>query len=78
MFGFNQSNLSVNELWKKLAERLIPQDDPSWVVLRTIFEEGPLAQRLLVALGAHPDNTRLVEVYRKLCNCLQQGVLFHG
>ncbi|MBW2476354.1 MAG: glutamate--cysteine ligase [Deltaproteobacteria bacterium] len=78
MFGFNQSNLSVNELWKKLAERLIPQDDPSWVVLRTIFEEGPLAQRLLVALGAHPDNSRLVEVYRKLCDCLQQGVLFHG
>ena len=78
MFGVDQSSISVNDLWQRLAERLITYDDPSWEVLWTIFEEGSLAQRLLMALGGNPDNTRLVEVYRKLCDCLQQGVLFHG
>ncbi len=44
--------------------------------LNLILDHGPLARRILNATGPKPDRARLTEVYRELCDCLEQGRLF--
>ena len=44
--------------------------------LEIILERGPLARRILEAVGARPDRERLSSVYRRLCDCLDAGTLF--
>jgi glutamate---cysteine ligase / carboxylate-amine ligase len=78
LFGVELDNMTVGELWRCLAERLIPGDDPAWKALEVIFEEGPLARRLLGALGTDPDRKLLTAVYRELCHCLQEGRMYHA
>ncbi len=78
MFGARTSCLTVGDLWQSLAERLVSRQDSAWNALQVIFNEGPLARRLLAAIGIDPDRDRLAAVYRELCDCLQQGTLFHG
>jgi len=78
MFGLSDQSLSVGELWRALAERLISAEDGVCGALQVILDEGPLARRLLKALGQEPDRDRLAAVYRELCDCLQEGRLFHA
>lgn len=56
---------------------------PGWTVgtpLRRAFEQildqGPLARRILRAVGPDPTPARLEGVYRRLAECLRQGRLF--
>ena len=46
--------------------------------LRHIQARGPLARRLVAALGTDPPQARLEAVYRELCECLQQGRMFEA
>ncbi len=78
MFGVSDPSMTVGDLWRTLAERLIPRENEAWSALQVIFDEGPLARRLLAALGDDPDRDRLAAVYRELCDCLQEGVLFRA
>lgn len=78
MFGLSDQSLSVGELWRALAERLISAEDDVCGALQVILDEGPLARRLLKALGQEPDRDRLAAVYRELRDCLQEGRLFHA
>jgi hypothetical protein len=78
MFGVSAPSMTVGDLWRTLAERLIPGQNEAWSALQVIFDEGPLARRLLAALGDDPDRDRLAAVYRELCDCLQEGVLFRA
>ncbi|MDT8440336.1 MAG: glutamate-cysteine ligase family protein [Desulfuromonadales bacterium] len=78
MFGVENGRMTVGELWPLLAERLIPSASPAWAVLQTLFDEGPLARRIVAALGEAPSPGHLVDVYRQLCDCLQRGELFHA
>ena len=78
MFGVDAASMTVGELWRTLAERLIPGQNEAWSALQVIFDEGPLARRLLAALGDDPDRDRLAAVYRELCDCLQEGTLFRA
>ncbi len=78
LFGVDAASMTVGELWQTLAERLIPHQNEAWSALQVIFDEGPLARRLLAALGDDPDRDRLAAVYRELCDCLQEGVLFRA
>jgi hypothetical protein len=41
-----------------------------------IREHGPLARRILRALGPDFDPAHLHAVYRKLCDCLEAGRMF--
>lgn len=73
---------TAGELWRHLADSLLLAEkgegghlfDP----LETILEEGPLARRIVKALGPDPDRARLQSVYRRLCDCLAEGWMFHG
>jgi len=78
MFGVDAPSMTVGDLWRTLAERLVPRQNEAWSALQVIFDEGPLARRLLAALGEDPDRDRLAAVYRELCDCLQEGVLFRA
>lgn len=78
LFGLTATTATVGELWLVLLERLIDKTDPINEPLRVLVDEGPLARRILVALGNEPDRDRLAAVYRELCGCLQEGKLFHA
>jgi len=41
-----------------------------------ILREGPLARRVLRAVGSAPDRGRIADVYRTLCQCLEEGRMF--
>jgi len=78
MFGIRADVLSVGELWRVLTERFVPSTDQAWAPLQVILDEGPLARRILHALGSEPDRDRLAAVYRELCDCLQEGRMYHA
>lgn len=84
LFGFPNARGSVGDLWRYLCEalrsegRLAPQWDP---VLDVLLSKGPLARRIQSALAPERsgavDRQRLQSVYGQLCQCLEDGTLFH-
>lgn len=73
LLGFPETRCSAGELWSCLIERISLADNE---VLRTILQHGPLARRLLRAVGEEDSPARLREVYRQLCDCLNEASLF--
>ena len=81
-FGFRAGRCTARELWGHLltttglwpGEAGSPWTEPLGVML----QRGPLAPRILRALGGSTDRDRLAEVYRCLCDCLARGVLFEA
>jgi gamma-glutamyl:cysteine ligase YbdK (ATP-grasp superfamily) len=78
MFGFAESSCRAGELWRRLAEAVLPPESEHRPALETIFEKGTLARRLLAALGENPGTDRLREIYGRLCDCLETGEMFLG
>lgn len=80
MLGFPGDHCEVRVLWQHLVGRM-PADN-HWHIwqapLGVILEEGPLARRILHAVGSTFDQSRLAAVYRELCDCLGEGRMFHG
>jgi len=82
-FGFPGRRCEARELWQHLVETtFLDNPDPQWQKpLHVILEQGPLARRILKAVGTDCDRARLESVYRALCDCLEQGRQFstdHG
>jgi gamma-glutamyl:cysteine ligase YbdK (ATP-grasp superfamily) len=80
LFGFPGARCSANDLWWHLIGRMMDEDasharqwESAW---RVMLEQGPLARRILRAVGGDFSPGRLQEVYRQLCDCLQEGRLF--
>lgn len=73
-----RGGLRAGDFWRALAERLLPAGDEAWGALGVILEEGPLARRILRALGPEPDRERLRAVYGELCDCLREGRSFRA
>jgi hypothetical protein len=72
-------NRTAGEVWRHLAGELVfgRDEERAWRrPLEIILERGPLARRILEALGANPGRERLAGVYRRLCACLETGTLF--
>ncbi len=63
-------------LWRSLRARLIEGSSPSTDALDVVLREGPLARRILRALGARVEHAAIVEVYRELSACLDEGRSF--
>lgn len=76
LLGFPGTRCDVQALWQYFVERM-PQAD-QWAALRVILAQGPLARRILHAVGSTFDQSRLAAVYRELCDCLGEGRMFHG
>lgn len=86
LLGFPHPRCEAHELWRHLlaecgtdslqaAPLLAPA---SHIALDNILSRGPLARRILRALGKDYDPPRLAAVYRELCDCLAAGRLFNG
>lgn len=79
-FGFQQKKSTAAELWQYLIERSIPdfhQKNPELNnALKIILTQGPLARRILKAVGSDFSRQRISDCYRKLSGCLAEGKMF--
>lgn len=77
-FGLSSDCCTAGELWEHLAEAvpwpasLAPLQEP----IQLILQQGPLARRILRAVGPDPSLEHLRSVYRELCGCLAAGQMF--
>jgi len=80
MFGFPAGSATAGELWRHLARSVAGEGFPAEGEVRsaaeTILSEGPLARRILRALGESPSRQKIREVYRAICGCLEEGRVF--
>lgn len=81
LFGLkSQHGCLAVDLWSHLVESVLPGTDAEsaeWrKALEIILREGPLARRILRALGGDTSPTQMGEVYATLCDCLAAGRMF--
>jgi carboxylate-amine ligase len=77
LLGFPGPRCQAGELWRHLVEATAVNRIESWrEPLRVLLEQGPLARRILRAVGPACTENRLRLVYRLLCDCLQAGRMF--
>ncbi|MEN3291387.1 MAG: hypothetical protein V7642_640 [Burkholderiales bacterium] len=80
LLGFPGRRCGARELWSHLIEQMLNEDiehAPLWrEPLQVILDQGPLARRILRAVGGDFSHRRLQAVYRELCDCLQEARMF--
>jgi carboxylate-amine ligase len=80
LFGMRQPDCEAGALWWTIAERLDRENAARAAVWRTAVEfvlaRGPLARRLLRAVGPRPNRGALHELYAALCDALAAGKPF--
>jgi hypothetical protein len=78
--GLPAAPLPAGRVWRHLAEAAAGAgllDAGAWAEpLGVLLDDGPLARRILAALGPDPGRSDLERVYRRLCDCLAAGELF--
>ncbi len=77
LLGFPDRHCLGGELWRHLIETLSLDRSGQWrEPLRVMLEHGPLARRILRAVGTDRSKERLQSVYLALCDCLEAGRMF--
>ena len=80
LLGYRGTRCEARELWQHLIEstwRDHPEQGTVWrSALDTISTQGPLARRILRAVGSDFSCGHLQSVYLELCDCLEQGRMF--
>lgn len=79
LFGVTDRTMQAGDLCRFIYKRLESEylfTKESKSVLDLIFEEGPLARRILNALPAKFTQNELFTVYNKLSECLNRGTSF--
>ncbi len=67
----------AGELWEQLLSTFAPElRGPLWHEASFNVRHGPLARRLVRAVGKRVTQERLAEVYRELCGCLDEDRRF--
>ncbi|MDX1376187.1 MAG: glutamate-cysteine ligase family protein [Burkholderiales bacterium] len=80
--GLRARRATAGELWRHLVDATLglvgtPEERALWRErLALILDEGPLARRILHAVGRDAPRRRLEAVYAELCDCLQAGRAF--
>jgi len=79
-FGLPAARATAGQLWRHLAEEATAggtlEDGALAADLEVILTEGPLARRMLLALGDDPSRAAQERLYRRLCRCLAEGEMF--
>lgn len=74
--------VTAGQLWRHLLEVVASQPSlylPQWAgPWQVLMEEGPLARRILHAVGNEPSRERLAAVYRQLCDCLEANEMYRS
>jgi glutamate---cysteine ligase / carboxylate-amine ligase len=79
IFGLSTPSISAGNLCEHIFREVIPPNSyPSETseILELIFEEGPLARRILNSLPQTIQRNDLVNTYHRLCECLKYGKPF--
>lgn len=77
LLGFPGRRCTAGELWRHLVESAALDTSGPWrEPLRVMLDHGPLARRILRALGRAKGRTSLHAVYQELCDCLDAGRMF--
>lgn len=77
LLGLAAQPLAAAEVWHHLIEATgVGQVSPWREPLQCIQRQGPLARRILRALGADATRQRQHAVYETLCDCLDTGQMF--
>jgi len=77
LLGFPGRRCTAGELWRHLvAGAALDTSGPWREPLGVMLDHGPLARRILRALGRTKGKTRLHAVYQELCDCLEAGRMF--
>jgi glutamate---cysteine ligase / carboxylate-amine ligase len=80
--GMRARRSSAGELWRHLIDTTLPlvgtaEERLLWRErLALVLAEGPLARRILQAVGPGLPRKRLEAVYAELCDCLEAGRAF--
>ncbi len=74
--GMPQSRCAASDVWASLLHDLDPAHAWWQPTIDTILREGPLARRILRAVGSDASREGIAEVYRALCACLEDGRMF--
>jgi gamma-glutamyl:cysteine ligase YbdK (ATP-grasp superfamily) len=83
LFGMQgRDSVTAGDVWKHLANS-VAQDARSrhasvGAAVKTLLERGPLARRIVSAVGREPSRERIAAAYRQLCECLATGRMFVG
>lgn len=82
LLGFPGVRCQAGELWRHLVEALWrnhPVQRSLWQApLEVILTQGPLARRIVRAVGTDTARNHLQVIYRALCDCLLHGRMFTG
>jgi gamma-glutamyl:cysteine ligase YbdK (ATP-grasp superfamily) len=71
--GVPASRCSTREIWDSLL-RDVDWERAWWQpTIEAILRDGPLARRILRAVGDAPNREGIAAVYRRLCGCLEDG-----
>ncbi|REJ71707.1 MAG: glutamate--cysteine ligase [Planctomycetota bacterium] len=81
-FGISNGPITIGDLWKHVFNdvetQLAPLNTQSRSCLDVILDNGPLARRILAALGLSRSRQQLSETYRRLADCLRDNRIFKG
>ena len=78
VLGIADRSLNAGDAWRALAKMSERQIEPHRAALDVILAEGTLANRLLRSVGRTVDASTLLSTYRRLCDCLAHGRMFHA
>lgn len=76
--GWRSGPATAGELWRHLVDAAGVTGTGPGEPLGVMLSEGPLARRILRALGPEPDQRRLEAVYGDLADCLRDGRVFRA
>lgn len=76
--GVSGSLVWAGDLWKRLAEQVMPTDHEDTAVMNTLLNAGTLSARIGKAIKRYPTRAELREVYQELAECLRTGALFRA
>jgi carboxylate-amine ligase len=80
--GATSVSVSMHDLWQWLLDSLglfHGKLEAAWgEPLRVIAQQGPLARRIVRAVGGDTSPKKLAHVYGELCDCLHDGKVFVG
>jgi carboxylate-amine ligase len=77
--GLTSQKCTAREIWQHLAAACLAAEDMDAgmsAALTILLEKGCLARRIVAALDGDVRWGRLFEIYRALCDCLDQGKMF--
>lgn len=77
-FGVTAASCTAGELWRRLINELPSFTPAQRDALDVILQHGPLSRRISRSLAHDASPQRVRAVYRRLCDCLADGVLFRG